>query len=142
METKVEVTLDNTKLEDIIKNLKETKSYIKVGILGDSTEATIGATHEFGSIKKKTPARSFLRVPIENHLAEKAQNIELDLRKIKSYLSKLGTVAAAVVQEAFDTGGDGQWLPNSDETIRRKGSDRPLIDTGALRRTITFKVME
>jgi hypothetical protein len=30
------------------------------------------------------------------------------------------------------------WPPNKPSTIERKGSDRPLIDTGELRRAITF----
>ena len=32
------------------------------------------------------------------------------------------------------------WAPNKPSTIRRKKSDRPLIDTGALRASITFVV--
>ena len=36
----------------------------------------------------------------------------------------------------FFTDSDNGWAPNSPVTIRAKGSDRPLIDTGALRQSI------
>lgn len=34
------------------------------------------------------------------------------------------------------------WPPNSPETIRRKGSANPLIDTGSMRKAITYVVRE
>lgn len=37
----------------------------------------------------------------------------------------------------FATRGDGAWPPDSKETVRRKGNNRPLYDTGALFRSLT-----
>ena len=34
---------------------------------------------------------------------------------------------------------NGPWTPNSPVTIARKGSSRPLIDTGELRASITYR---
>lgn len=39
--------------------------------------------------------------------------------------------------DAFDTGGFGQWAPLSPATLRAKGGGRILVDTGALRSSLT-----
>ena len=36
----------------------------------------------------------------------------------------------------------GSFTPNKPATIKRKGSSRPLIDTGHLRQSITSKVVK
>jgi len=38
------------------------------------------------------------------------------------------------------TRGRAEWPPLSPETIKRKGSSKPLIDTGKLRNSVTHKV--
>lgn len=35
-----------------------------------------------------------------------------------------------------------KWPPNSQRTIREKGSDRPLIDTGEMRKSITYVIRD
>jgi hypothetical protein len=46
------------------------------------------------------------------------------------------------VCRAWFTDGRNGWAPNKPATIARKGSDRPLIDTGALRASIVGIVRE
>ena len=36
----------------------------------------------------------------------------------------------------------GEWVANAESTIKRKGSSKPLIDTGRLRQSITGVVRE
>ena len=36
---------------------------------------------------------------------------------------------------------NGNWVPNAPATIRRKGSDRPLIDTGQLVNSVEYEVV-
>ena len=130
---------------------------IRVGILGSKaarkngkggmTNAEIGFINEFGSEKRKIPGRSFLGMPLRLYLSEyiKAKKsfgkkeVEKAVKDGTLLLlaKKLGLVAEEVVEDAFATRGFGNWAENKPSTIKRKGSDMPLIDTGELRRSIT-----
>jgi hypothetical protein len=53
--------------------------------------------------------------------------------------SKIGQRAEGIVRAWF-TDENNNWTPNAPSTIRKKGSERPLIDTGEMRKAITFVV--
>lgn len=53
----------------------------------------------------------------------------LDARHL---LSMIGDELVDHVEEAFVTGGFGEWAPLDPATIRAKGSSRILVDTGGL----------
>lgn len=117
-------------------------------------------------LKKETteiviPARSWLQMPLERSqdlrakIKEKTQLTKSERELAELAITEygdygiLGELAQAVgvsaleqIQEAFDTEGFGEWTPNSPATIRAKGSEMPLIDTGNLRNSITYKVEE
>ena len=132
---------------------------------GNQTMVEIGLQHEFGVMKSRSfvykgekvtvkgvPARSFLRMPLDLKGKEVVKNFVADKEKIKKIIitegmkplsDKLGILAEGVIQEAFETAGFGQWERNINKHyIALKGSDQPLIDTGALRRSITYKVIK
>ena len=106
--------------------------------------ATIAAVHEFGSPEQGIPERSFLRGGIRR-AAPKLNAVNIDsLRKvllgkmtIEQAIEKLGVVAAGEVKREFVV---GTFAPNKPATIARKGSSRPLIDTGNLRQAVTYIV--
>lgn len=54
-------------------------------------------------------------------------------------LKALGIFVQNVVREWFANPAN-KWAPNAPSTIAKKGSDKPLIDTGALRRSITYVI--
>lgn len=54
-------------------------------------------------------------------------------------LKKAGITAQNVVRDWF-TNPKNNWAPNSPFTVERKGSDRPLVDTGELRKSITYVI--
>jgi|Deesub1362B_J571_1020462.scaffolds.fasta_scaffold00499_29 phage gpG-like protein len=56
-------------------------------------------------------------------------------------LRKAGAFLEGAVKEKI-TQGDPSWPPLRPETVKRKGSSKPLIDTGKLRTSITHKVEE
>ena len=132
---------------------------IKVGIMGniaqkthnngELTNAEIGFINEFGSYKRKIPPRSFLGMPLRLYLADfllkkksfSKQAIDEAVKNgtLLDLAKKVGIVAEEVIQQAFATRGFGNWKPNAPSTIKSKGSDSPLIDTGELRRSITSK---
>ena len=76
----------------------------------------------------------------ERELAELAITEYGDYGILGELAQAVGVSALEQIQEAFDTEGFGEWTPNSPATIRAKGSEMPLIDTGNLRNSITYKV--
>ena len=57
------------------------------------------------------------------------------------HLSKAGQVGSNAAKRWFTDPRNG-WPANAPSTIKAKGSDRPMIDTGELRRAITHVVEE
>ena len=112
-------------LDSILKMLKS-KSYVKVGVLGDSgtrgsgtsskspTNAQILAFHEFGT--HNMPKRSVLKEPIADKLDERLQEVNLLDKKMLTQiiktaspyaiLSTIAILAEDVVSDAFAT----EWL--------------------------------
>jgi hypothetical protein len=60
-----------------------------------------------------------------------------DPEGVMQSLNRAGMVAANAAKQWFFDGRNG-WAPNTPETIRAKGSSQPGIDTGAMRRAITY----
>lgn len=130
----------------------------RVGIIGkkayanreesEQTNADIGIKHEFGVRSENIPKRSFLIEPIRERFEkevvkhQKALTAKMEALDIEGVYELLGIIGEKVVQEAFETGGFGKWKPNALRTIQAKGSDKPLIDTSQLRKSITSDVRE
>ena len=145
---------DNSLFVAYEKNLQQFKdSVVKAGILAKDgsqnhsegiTVFQIGMIHEFGVPEKNIPRRSFIRVPIENNIKEITKLIENNHRLVsenamsaKVALDRIGIKAQNTIKESFRK---NDWKPNSRATIKRKGSSRPLIDTGQLVGSISFIV--
>ena len=104
--------------------------------------AQIAVTHEFGAPEQNIPERPALRGGIKRGIP-KFNDINRDsLRKVvlgeltvEQALGRLGAAAQGEVQREFIVGG---FVPNKPETLRRKGSSRPLIDIGQYRQSITW----
>lgn len=100
--------------------------------------------HSHGSAIYKVPPRPIIEPAIEKRKDEVAELLEKPIEAAlngEDYMKSLedvGLHAKTIVQDYFE--GDNKWPPNAESTIRRKGSDQPLIDTGALRQSITFVI--
>ena len=109
--------------------------------------------------KINIPARSWLQAPmqrtedllksIKNKTQLIGEEIKLQEMIIKEYgdlgiLDELahavGVSAVELIKKGFDTGGFGEWQPNSPATVRAKGSAKPLIDEGYLKSKISYEV--
>jgi phage gpG-like protein len=106
--------------------------------------AMVAAVHEFGCPEKNIPERSFLRGGIRRGApkfqrlnAANLRAIVLGGKTVAEALGQLGAVAAGEVKREFTA---GTFAPNKPATIARKGSSRPLIDTGSLRQSITWQL--
>jgi len=145
---------DNSLFVAYERNLQQFKdSVVKAGILAKDgsenhsegiTVFQIGMIHEFGVPEKNIPRRSFIRVPIENNIKEITKLIENNHRLVsenamsaKVALDRIGIKAQNTIKESFR---NNDWKANSRATVKRKGSSRPLIDTGQLIGSISFIV--
>lgn len=148
---------------DKIKNLE--KKYVTIGIHGDKGEqkkivrlhphdkklpkgtkretvnpsltvAQVAQWNEFGA--GKIPARSFLRSTFKkrrreiHNLAQQTLTTRPDI-----FYEVIGQYILNEIKKSIN---EGIPPPNSPVTIARKGSSKPLVDTGQLRNALTFKV--
>ncbi len=116
------------------------------------TNANIGFVMEYGAPEINVPARPFL-IPgvnsvwseIQKRLSKGAKKLLTDPSfSVKVLLESTGLMAQNGVQKYMT---DAHFVPLSDSTLaarRRKGrmGTKPLIDTGALRQSITFVVKD
>lgn len=143
------VTVPNLEsvLNDITKELSKvtTDKFVTVGIHQDDTarpdqanNAQIGAMNHFGT--DKIPARPWLDVGVASGSQEIldtiADGIE-DGEHIYPIMNRVGLVAVAAVQNYMD---ELSSPGNAPSTIKRKGDDNPLIDTGELKQSVTYKI--
>lgn len=106
--------------------------------------------HTNGSPKRSIPARPVIEPAIEQSDVQQqiasmlgeaiTATLDGNTGGVESSLDKAGQYGENAVK-AYFTGANG-WAPNKPATIKRKGSSRPLIDTGALRQAITHVVKE
>lgn len=103
--------------------------------------------HEHGSPLYKIPARPILEPAIENSKEEIAEamsdviKVAMEGNNITPELHKVGELAEYAAKGWFNNP-DNKWAANSLVTIQRKGSDKPLIDSGGLKKNITHVIKE
>jgi hypothetical protein len=124
------------------------KPHAGAGDLGaHMTNAQVATANEIGSapgVFPKVPARPFMKQTMD-HTKPKFQGAMRDLVKMifagqmstKIALERIGNLGASEVKWSFTV---EKFAPNAAYTIARKGSSRPLIDTGALRQGVTWIV--
>lgn len=137
----------------LIQDLTGYRGKIYFGVPRDTTirhtgkveridNATILAIMEHGSPVKNIPPRPLLKPVLNKH---KDKILEIFGKVYAMLLAgdeqgadrELDILAQRVQRwtQAFFTEDNG-WAPNAPSTIRRKGSDKPLIDSGSLRQSI------
>lgn len=144
----------NGGLKGFLERFRDTgkpKVYIGVpasnnGIHKDSkiNIATLLALHVYGAPTRGIPQRDPLRPPL---IANAQRYTDLMAQGIKNALAngtdpnvvyeKIGIVASNDVKDYFVS---GSFKPLDQKTIDRKGSSKPLIDTGEMRSSITYEV--
>lgn len=116
------------------------------------TLAQIGLINELGTGDGRIPARPFMQRGIERAKKAAAQMLISSLEKMpadlapatlkargRAALNRVGAYVAGQIKAGIAEGG---FAPNAEATIKRKGSSKPLIDTGLLRQSITWLVGE
>lgn len=126
------------------------KMEVQVGFQADSgsyengaTLAEVAAYNELGT--SSTPARPFMRKSFENHekeLQKACDQVNKTLAKggtTQQALDELGAFVKGLVQEEIVS---GDFAPNAESTIAKKGSEQPLIDNGFMRQSVNYQVKQ
>jgi len=138
----------------IMKDLARVKkSEVFIGIPADKTQrksddinnASLLFIHTHGSPINNIPERPVLEPAVAANKAVIAQPLGSaaqavfagDANKAARNLDRAGVVASNAAKRWFTDPRNG-WEPNAPSTVAQKGSSRPLIDTGELRRSITW----
>lgn len=148
---------------EIVKRLREITERAKqlnnislnVGIPSDKgerekssgvTNAELGIIHEFGAPERGIPERSFMRSTAEEESKNVAKLAGIQIKKslnseISAYdaFSVIGNYLQVKIVDKIT---EGNFEENTKETIKRKKSSKPLIDTGQLRASITYEIKE
>lgn len=114
----------------------------------EPTNAELAFIHTYGSPINRIPARPFMEPAIEEK-ETKERVAEYYGKAVKSAfngdfagadanLGKAGMIARNAIVRYIDD--SSHFVPNAPMTIALKGSDKPLIDTGSLRTSITYVI--
>ena len=145
--------------KDIYKQVKKTlldfsKLDLLVGVPQEKTEregnsepitnAELMFIHTNGSPIKNIPKRPTIEPTIEENKERISEMFNKTVNKIlnkkgdgRADLEKIGIWTVNKIKAKF---GSDDLIPNAPATIAKKGSDRPLIDTGQLRNSITYVI--
>lgn len=103
----------------------------------------IAMWNEFGTVN--IPSRPFMRDSVDKH--EAAINHMLTAQKdallhgatAREILNTAGLFQQDLIQTEIE---QGDFVANAPTTIRKKGSDKPLIDTGTMKNSVHYIVVK
>ena len=127
---------------------------VRVGVLADAPKEgaedsglsllEVAAVHEFGAPEAGIPQRSFIRATVDARAG--------DIEKVQKAVAARALSGAITPDQALDQIGakvasfmqatinNGIAPALAEETVERKGSSKPLVDTGQLKSSITWQV--
>jgi phage gpG-like protein len=109
------------------------------------TVAHLASVHEFGVPSQNIPSRPFMaqafnknKSKLKKVIRQLVSDIFKGSIKTDGALRKLGVIHQGQVRETITS---GSFTPLKTATVRRKGSSKPLQDTGRLKQSIDFEVV-
>lgn len=141
------VTADGKRFEKMLKELGQLE--VRIGIQREEGSedgvdlVDIAMFNELGTIH--IPSRPFLRDSVDangdkiNSFLQSMKKEILRGNSAEDVLKKIGVFQKGLIQEQIVK---GNFVPNSAVTIRKKGSDRPLVDTGRMRQSINYVIQQ
>lgn len=140
------ITPDGVKFQKMLKELADKE--VRVGFQhGKATEedgtdiCDIAAWNELGTVH--IPARPFLRQSVDDNLSKINSFLQEKKRDLvrgasaEQALKEIGIFQKDLIQEKIT---DGDFKPNAPSTVRKKGSSKPLIDTGRMRQSVNYEI--
>ena len=131
---------------DVLVGIPETKASRRKGQINN---AELMYIHTHGSPARNIPPRPVIEPAIANDEGPITLQLEQALQSVLEEqpqqalapLNAAGLEARNACIRWFDDPNNG-WPPNKPSTITAKGSSHPLVDTGQLKRSITYVVTE
>ena len=141
-------TPEGKRLMREIEELK--KLQVRTGYQDDGSTEEDGTSlldialwNELGT--ENAPSRPFLRKTFDDNEAKIRAFAAQQIKRLvagataKDVLQAIGVFLKGLVQETIT---DGDFEANAPSTIKKKGSDKPLIDTGHLRQSVNSVIAE
>lgn len=142
------MTPEGIKLQKVLKELADKE--VRIGFQhGKATEddgtdvCDIAAWNELGT--SGMPSRPFLRKSVdENEVKINAflQSKKNDLIRgvsAEQMLKEIGIFQKDLIQEKII---EGDFVPNAESTVRKKGSSKPLIDSGTMLKSVNYVIQK
>lgn len=146
--TKDQITPDGIRFQKMLKELadKEVRIGFQHGAAAEENGTDVcdvAAWNELGT--EHIPSRPFLRKSVdenESRINAFLQSKKKDLVSGTSagqVLKEIGVFQKDLIQEKIT---EGDFVPNADSTIRKKGSSKPLIDSGRMRQSVNYVIQK
>ena len=103
----------------------------------------IAMWNELGT--EHAPSRPFMRdsvdkhIPAINHMLMDQKDALLSGRTAKEILNTVGIFQKDLMQTEIE---QGEFAANAPATIKKKGSDKPLIDTGRMKNSVNYQIVK
>lgn len=140
------MTAEGRQFQQMLKDLA--KLEVRIGFQhGQATEedgmdiCDVAAWNELGTIK--SPSRPFLRKSVDeneekiNHFLQSKKADLLQGKSAEQVLKEIGLFQKDLIQEKIT---EGSFTPNAASTVRKKGSNKPLVDTGRMRQSVNYVI--
>ena len=133
-------------LDKWVENASNAKS-VKAGFLDDASYpdngtpvAMIAVIQDFGAPSRGIPPRPFFRTAIKEGEAKWPKLMRV--MQINGYNARqtLEYIGSNIVADIKLQITNGAWAPLAPSTIKRKGFETPLIDTGVMRDSANYEV--
>lgn len=102
--------------------------------------AQLAFENDFGTIS--IPSRPFFRNAIKDNSGKWVELASKQISAGKDFRTALGLVGEQARGDIIRSIDKTSTPPNSPATIARKGSSKPLVDTGIMRRSVSWRVAE
>ena len=153
---KCNIKSDNSGLKEVLRACKELKKTIKVGYLTNNELADKAAKNHFGGSSRfddgekiEVPPRPFITHAIDefsgtilnsgNSFIEE----EFTRKSVKDKMISVAQNARDAIKVSIEDVGEWSKFPhNSPRTVERKGFDQPLVDTGAMKNGVEYRIGE
>lgn len=140
------MTADGRKFQKMLRDLGALE--VRVGFQhGKATEedgtdvCDVAAWNELGTVNM--PSRPFLRKSVDenegkiNSFLRSKKDDLVSGASAEQVLKEIGIFQKDLIQEKIT---NGSFAPNAESTVKKKGSSKPLIDTGRMRQSVNYEI--
>lgn len=140
------MTVAGRRFQNMLKELERNEVYVGFQH-GEASQdngtdiCDVAAWNELGTVNM--PSRPFLRNSVDENEAKIDSFIQSKkgdfVRSVSAeqVLKEIGIFQKDLIQEKIT---EGDFAPNAESTIKKKGSGKPLIDTGKMRQSVNYVI--